>query len=274
MSSHGTGVVELLQRVLAREPFFAAVVGVLLLLMVPTGIARLVDTRTIDGLNVWVKPLKFEVSLAVFCATLVIFANLLPAGTTESRAYRLYAWSVAIAIAAEMLWLLVAAGMGIRSHFNSAQPLFRAVYPMMGVVAVYLTSVTLVYGVLILMGKPGPFGAAVGVGFMLTFLLTTLVASALATTDAALGGTPNGPGAPIFGWRSITRDLRAAHFVATHAVLFIALPAWWAQRFLSRTSSYVASGIAAALVTLLVLGLFVNVTRAPRESSAPSPVES
>ncbi|MGY6707507.1 MAG: hypothetical protein ACXIVF_04190, partial [Rhizobiaceae bacterium] len=42
------------------EPVYAATGVAMLLLLLPTGFAALVDARLVEGVNVWAKPLKFQ----------------------------------------------------------------------------------------------------------------------------------------------------------------------------------------------------------------------
>lgn len=55
----------------------------LLLLMVPTLIALVMDRRELDSDRVWAKPLKFQLSLAVHFATLALLAQDLPTTIIE-----------------------------------------------------------------------------------------------------------------------------------------------------------------------------------------------
>jgi len=195
-----------------REPLFAGAALVLALLSLPALAALALDDRTLMDVNVWVKPLKFSLSLTVYLATLAWFAGWLPPGGSKSRWYRVYAAAVVFCVAAEMAWIGGAAANGVASHFNVSTPALATLYPLMGLLAIYLTSATLVYGVLIWRHRESRldpvFRLSVAAGLVLTFLLTVPVAGYMAagTTGHAVGDGG---------------DLRVAHFFATHALHFV-----------------------------------------------------
>jgi len=56
-----------------REPTLAFFALVMVVAMAPTLIAMAIDARTFNGINVWMKPFKFELSTAVHMATLAWF---------------------------------------------------------------------------------------------------------------------------------------------------------------------------------------------------------
>ncbi len=229
----------LLTEFFRREPVFAGIAVCLTVLMLPTLVAVGLDTRTLIDVNVWDKPLKFEVALIVYTLTLAWYAGWLPRGTTERRWYRAFAGAVAFCIAAEMTWLIGAAAKGAPSHFNTTDPFLSAIYPVMGLLAVGLTSATLVYGVLILRDRSGrlapAFRLAAGLGLVLTFMLTVIVAGYMASGAGHFvgGNLSDGEGAPIMGWACGGGDLRVAHFFATYAMQLIPALGFVASRMLN-----------------------------------------
>ena len=210
-----------------REPLFAAAGFLMLALMVPTAAALLLDTRTLAGVNLWLKPLKFEAALASYLLTLAFFAAWLPAGVTAKRWYRVYSTVVVAAIVGEMIWIGGAAALGVGSHFNESSAIWAALYAFMGVSAVTLTSASVVYGVLIqrnpATGLSPAMKASVVNGLVLTFVLTLIVAGYMSSTGSHLvgGNLSDAEAAPIFGWARDGGDLRVAHFFATHAMQII-----------------------------------------------------
>ena len=217
-----------LAELFAREPLFAGTALFLSILAAMALIALYLDPRTLDGAGVWLKPLKFAVSLAVFLFTLAWFAAWLPQGVTERGWYRAYAVAVIVCIALEMLWIGGAAAFGLRSHFNTDAAFLRTVYPVMGIIATCLLSICLLYGILILSDGQSPLSPAlrhaVGLGLILSFLLTVVVAGQMAGAVPPPRLSPSSTAgaegwlAMLMGWRSGAGDLRPAHFVATHAM--------------------------------------------------------
>lgn len=142
-----------LARLHADAPAFMGGALVLAMLVPLTLVLLVLDGRTVDGARVWLKPLKFELSLILYLVTLAWAARALPEALREGAGFRAYARVVVGCIAAEMLWLGAAAGLGVRSHFN-ASPGWSALYGLMGLVAVALTSAALVMGVAIAAAGP------------------------------------------------------------------------------------------------------------------------
>ncbi|MBU0798410.1 MAG: hypothetical protein KJ825_14350, partial [Alphaproteobacteria bacterium] len=155
------------------ERLFAATALVLLLMIPSTLLAMAFDGRTLLGENLWIKPLKFEMSLTVYFFTLAFFARWLPAGMTQTRWYRLFAGGVVLSTALEMIWIVAAAAHGVPSHFNQDIPFMAAIYPLMGVLATYLVSSSLIYGLAIRRagGLEPAFRFSVIWGLILTFVL-------------------------------------------------------------------------------------------------------
>ena len=142
---------------------------------------------------------------------------------TDRRSWRIYASLVVAATVAEMLWIGGAAMAGIASHYNEDTPLTANLYRLMGVLAVFFTSATLVMGIAIWRNRASDLAPAlrlaVGLGLVLTFLLTVPIAGTLAQFPGHFVGNPvTGAAVPIFGWSREVGDLRTAHFLATHAM--------------------------------------------------------
>jgi hypothetical protein len=232
------------EEVFARESLYAGAALCLAVLIAPTLVAMMLDERTLGGVNVWLKPLRFEVALAVYLATLAWFAGWLPQGVTSTRWYRSYSLCVVCAIAAEMNWIGGAASLGIASHFNESSPMLTWTYRLMGGLAVLLTSSAAVFGILILRNRNSrldpAFKLSVGLGLVLTFVLTVAVAGYMANSGGHFVGSSstNAPGAAFMGWARDGGDLRVAHFFATHAMHFLPAFGFLAALVLSPALAY------------------------------------
>lgn len=191
------------------------------------------DSRSISGVNVWLKPVKFELSLLVYFATLVWCSQWIPAALQEQRLFQFYNAIIVCLAVIEMIWIIGAAASGQASHFNTEQPLLAAVYPLMGIVAIALLSATLTYGVLIVATTTDVVGErfwrhAIGASLIATFALTAFTAGYLASS----GGHGVGAAAQtevssgLLGWLREAGDLRVAHFFAMHTMQLVPLAIW------------------------------------------------
>lgn len=215
-----------LARIRRAEPRFFGLALLMLMAMAPTSFAALVDRRDFLGIDVWIKPLKFEFALFVYFGTLALFALFLPAGTIGRAWYRRFADAVALATVAEMAWIGGASTLGTASHFNTST-VGAVIYPLMGIAAILLTSTTTVYAVQIARNPNTGLSPAVKealvLGLALVLPLTLVTAGTMSGmgTHVIGGSTVDAAGVPIMGWSRDGGDLRVAHFFATHALHFI-----------------------------------------------------
>lgn len=130
------------------EPILGGMGAFMFLSLAVTLPALWLDGRSLDGEGVWLKPIKFQIALAMYLLTLSFYARWVPAAVMAGRRMRLFLTAVAASVLAEMLWIAGAAMFGVQSHYNP-HPLMFAVYLLMGGLAVLLTSASLVFGVAI-----------------------------------------------------------------------------------------------------------------------------
>ena len=250
------------QRLTTDAPAFTGMAIALTLSMAPTLIAMALDTRLFQNENIWLKPLKFQLALAIYLISLAFFARFLPTPMT-TRKWRIYAGIVCAAITAEMLWVAGAATFGTASHFNTSSPAMAILYGIMGVLAVTLTTPSLVMGVAIWRNKttglPAPLHLSIALGLILTFVLTVAAAGTMSSGTGHLIGTPIlNTTLPILGWSREVGDLRAAHFFATHAMHALPLAGIIATRLLPPTLATRTVWATAAAYTALIAALMIQ----------------
>lgn len=190
-----------------------------LLLTLP---ALLLDSRMLQGENVWVKPIKFQIALAVYLVTLAVFASLLPKDTATTRRLRWIGLALTLGTLAELLWVGASAMFATASHYNP-HPVMSAIYLSMGGVATVLILGSLMMGLSFWTARdshlPEPLRLSLALGLILTFVLTLPAAGTLAALPGHFIGTPvTGAVVPIMGWSREVGDLRVAHFLAMHAL--------------------------------------------------------
>ncbi len=223
--------------------------------------ATLMDSRVVDHAQVWIKPQKFNLSLAVHFLTLALLAQLLPRETRSGPVLMLFSYLAAAALLLEYLYISVQAGRARRSHFNYDSDFESMMYAAMGIGAVLLVTVALVMA--IQLWRRGVrthrglwLGAVLGLG--IGSLLTLLFASYMSSTGRYVGGPLEGGGAvvPLVGWSREYGDLRPAHFVSLHLMQTLPLMGWFADRQRWPAKSLVV-GLAAAQIALATF-LFIQ----------------
>jgi hypothetical protein len=252
-----------LNRLWSDAPAFTGLTLLILAATAPILAAMTLDTRLFQDDSVWLKPLKFHLALAIYLATLAFFARYLPPRMTANRRWRLYAAVVCTAIVAELIWIGGAASFATASHFNSASPAMAALYALMGLAAVTLTSASAVMSIAIwrnrATGLPPALHLSIALGLILTFVLTVIVAGTMSSGTGHFIGQPvTGARLPVMGWSREVGDLRAAHFFATHALHGIPLAGWLASRTLAPATATRAVWIAAFGYAAFVLALFAQ----------------
>jgi hypothetical protein len=248
LQAAGTFVPWWLAEAFRREPLFAGAALVLAVAMLPTLLALGIDARTFQGENIWIKPLKFELSLGLYLATLAWFAGWLPRGMTDTVWYKVYAAIVVFCIIAEMLWVGGAAALGTASHFNTQTP---GLYGLMGILAVTLTTASLVYGIAIWRDGTSNldpiFRASVISGLILTFFSTVVVAGYMASTPGHTAGAAG--------------DLRIPHFFATHAMHVLPAFGFIASLLLPRLVGVIAVILASGAYVGVIAVTFIQARR-------------
>ena len=204
------------------------VTALLLALLIPTALGALFDERLTHGVNGWLKPMKFEVSLAVHFGTLALLLGLIAPAV---RAGRLIRWSMlaaAVLAVLEVAYIMVQAARARASHFNDTTRFEEAAYALMGVGAAGIVILTFIAGLMLWRHPrtdvtPAMRLAAAG-GLMFSGLATLLIAGYMSQTGAHWVGTPSdATGLPLVGWSTTGGDLRAPHFFATHAAQAVPL---------------------------------------------------
>lgn len=185
------------------------------------------DQRQLMGINLWIKPMKFAISIAIYSLTWPLFLQYLPCERAKKRFIN---FSV-FALTFEMVCIATQAARGQLSHFNTTSVYNSLVFSLMGIVIVLQTMFALYIGFLFFKVKAGQIPAALLWGIRLGIIMAGvfaleggIMASRLAHTVGAADG---GPGLPFFNWSRIAGDLRIAHFMGIHALQIVPLFAFF-----------------------------------------------
>ena len=222
-----------------------------------------IDERLLHGISVWIKPLKFQASLALHFATLALLAERLPAARRRTRGFRAVVSISAAAGLFEIGWIMLQAARGRASHFNDQTVLEMVMYGLMGVGAVLLVAAPFIMGIMLLRDRGrtmrgDPLLAGATLGLIVSAVMTLVVAGYLSTTGSHWVGdvTSDAGGLPLFGWSQQVGDLRVPHFFATHAMQLLPLAGLALQGAGKRGSFYVA--VAGGTYLLFIVAVFVQ----------------
>jgi hypothetical protein len=201
-----------------RNRLLTLVGGALLASVLPMLVIAAFDCRTVGGINPWIKPLKFSVSLGVYFLTLGWLLAYLPGPRWAVRAIT---WVTAGAIVLESPILVVQAARGVPSHFNVATPLDAALYLSMGLAAV--TQMVLLGWTLLLfctqkVAQPPLYLHGIRAGMALVLFGMLPGFAMVGAGQHSVGAADGGAGLPLANWSTTGGDLRVAHFFGLHAI--------------------------------------------------------
>ena len=209
-------------------------------LMVFCLVVGLFDDRTLNGISVWSKPVKFGLSIGVYFLTLTWFATFLDSKTLRSTSGK---WLVGIPLIAgitEVVYIAIMASLGEASHFNLSSNFTSIMYIIMGIGAASMVLVLPWMAYLIAKQNPmsNPLILAIVIGLCLTCLLGGGFGNYLSSNGGHwVNSAPtDANGVWLFNWAMDGGDLRVAHFFGMHAmhafpIFVVLLPQHWSPRF-------------------------------------------
>ncbi len=213
------------------------------------------DDRQILGINPWIKPAKFEISLLIFFWTIAWF---MPDARPSSRARTFIRWTPPLVMVIEIVLIVGQAARGTTSHFNHSSLLNEVIFAVMGLM-ITINTVAMLTLLLTLRRDTPPdragylWGVRAGLAI---FILASLQGWVLVANDAHTVAAPDGgPGLPFVNWSTTSGDLRVAHFFGMHALQALPLFGFLLDRSVNSPAGSRARLVsAAALAWLVVMG--------------------
>ena len=216
------------------------------------------DHRVLLGLNPWIKPMKFDLSVILYLLTV---AAALSALGRWPRMRWVIGWGIGISMVIENGIISLQSLRGVRSHMNFSTVEDAMLFSVMGLLIALNTALVLWLMVLVCStGTEWPraavWGLRLGLGIFLAGSLegVFMIAKFQAHT---VGGKDGGPGLPFVNWSTAHGDLRVAHFFALHALQLLPLLGYGLSRTRLPRPVQLAGVVAGSAVYLLaVWGLF------------------
>lgn len=234
-----------------HRPIFMTSVALLALTILMI-IAMTIDHRELGGVSVWLKPIKFSLSIAIFLITVPYYIS--PLNVAVKRKNFLEK-SILWLLIIEFLLIFVQAARGVKSHFNNSTFLDARVYNLMGLCIVLATIIMFV--VLIYYVRPSTRPDMPKMNLYAHQVAIALFIFGCAIGGRMVGNFSNSVGTalqsgyiPITGWHLYIGDLRISHFMAVHSLQLVPI----AVAFLSGNNALLVS----LMMVVITLFFFFN----------------
>lgn len=188
-----------------------------------------ITTVEVLGINAWIKPMKFFLSIGILAFTMSWYMVYLH----NRRAVKRYSWVMIVTMLIEMSIIVWQAANGRLSHFNISTPLYAMFFQLMGIAITVFTLWTLYIGNLFFKQKDFPpmlpqgyiWGIRMGI---LLFVVFAFEGGHMAAQLAHTIGAPDGnEGLPVLNWSKQYGDLRVAHFFGMHSLQLLPIAGFY-----------------------------------------------
>jgi hypothetical protein len=202
------------------------------------------DPTIVTGAPVWLKPLKFAISTAIFTFTVAYILGCL---RKTRRFAAVLGWFLAAALFLEIFLIDMQAARHTTSHFNYTTQFDAMVFAAMGIgILVVSLATALLLAAAFVERFPDPaLGWAIRLSLLLALAGMSVGSLMVLPTPEQLAANPGhrmphmgahtvgapdgGPGLPLTGWSADHGDLRIAHFLGLHAMQILLL-GWFLVR--------------------------------------------
>ncbi len=220
-----------------RGPWLTRIALVHLLILVVLLLLMVFDDRQITGVNIWLKPAKFALSITIYLATMAWLLG-------ELKQPRWLIAAIALVIIASMsleqILITLQAARGTTSHYNIATPFDSAVFSLMGFGVAANSLAAFMALMLFCFNKRGDrpaYFTGIRLGLVIFLLGSAQGFVMIANQGHTVGAPDGGPGIPVIAWSTVTGDLRVAHFIGVHAIQVLPILGYVLDRSKCRRST-------------------------------------
>lgn len=184
------------------------------------------DDRQLMGINVWIKPMKFTLSVSIYLWTFAWLLQYL----TNKRKVTVISLGIFLTMAVEISLILLQASRGVQSHFNVYSALDGMIFATMGIF-IAINSLLNLYVLILFFTKEVSLEPTMLMAWRmgLFFLFLAGISGGLMSQHLAhtYGAPDGGAGLPFLNWSTTAGDMRVAHFITMHGLQFFPLLAWF-----------------------------------------------
>ncbi|PKV51454.1 hypothetical protein ATE84_3539 [Aquimarina sp. MAR_2010_214] len=225
---------KILSTVKAESPILYWVVMIHIILAVGCLIGVFIDERTLMGVNVWIKPLKFSISVGIYIFTVGYLMTLYPYSKRKKNCINnIVTWTLLI----EVFLIIYQASRGVQSHYNVSSQFDALLFAAMGLLTVInvLIMVLFIFDTIRLKLKTSKsIQWAILLGWLIVLFGSWVGGQMISEMSHNVG---------------VSGDLRIAHFFGLHSIQIIPLFALWISNKWNTTSRNQA-------ITVTFFGLF------------------
>jgi len=164
--------------------------------------------------NVWVKPLKFLISVGIYVLTVGYLITFYPYSDRKKHILRNV---VAFTLVAENAIIVLQASRGVQSHYNISNTLDGILFSPIGI-NVFLMILFALDALRLRLSVPRPVQWAVFFGWSIAVLSSWIGGRMIGRMGHSVGIPDGGEGLPFLNWSTTAGDLRVAHFFGLHAL--------------------------------------------------------
>jgi hypothetical protein len=197
------------------------------------------DSRLVMGINTWIKPMKFGLSVGVYCWT---FAWLLRYLVSKGNV-KFISWGVIICMIAENAIIALQAARGVTSHYNISSGLDASLFSVMGLF-IGINTVIIFYTLMLFLFAATTLDKKMLLAWRLGLFLFLVGGVAggmmIGNLSHTVGASDGTDGIAFLNWSKAVGDLRAAHFITMHGLQVIPLFAFFVSSKLKRPQLVIA----------------------------------
>ncbi|WP_394748995.1 hypothetical protein [Spongiimicrobium salis] len=209
----------------------------------------LIDDRTLMGVNVWIKPLKFSISGGIYILTVGYLTSIYPYSKRKRNIINnLTSWTLLVEIGI----IVYQGARGVQSHYNISNAFDAMLFSMMGLliaINVLIMILFIIDSLRLKIEVPKAVQWALFMGWVVVLFGSWVGGQMISQMAHNVGVADGGAGLPLVNWSTIAGDLRIAHFFGLHGIQIIPLFALWlAYRAKISTKNQ--------LIAVVIFGLF------------------
>lgn len=226
--------------------------GVLMLVLTGVMIIPLVlDSREILGINPWIKPIKFSLSISIYVFTFGWFLHYI---RSHTKTVKLISVTTSILMVLEICILIIQSARGETSHFNFTTTFNSRMFAALGIFIGISALMIIIYLLTLLFRKAeiqGHYKWSI-IFALILFLVSNWVGGEMIKNGAhTIGASDGGEGILFFNWSVKNGDLRIAHFLGIHSIQIIPFLTYrFTKRIIKPSFAY---GVLAIIVSVFLL---------------------